>query len=282
MANREMAELWNGPAGDAWVRAPERYDAMLADLGRLALDAAGLREGERVLDVGCGSGQLAFEAAERVGPGGQVVGVDVSAPLVALARRRAADAGLDRVRFAEGDVQEHDFTGEAYDSVLSRFGVMFFDDPVAAFANLRAATAPGGRLAFVAWQAAPLNEWVMTAVAALVPHVGVPDLPPPGAPGPFAFGDADHLRSLLVDSGWDDVRIEGVTTTLLVGGARTLDDAIAYYEQDLLGHLMLAKAEPAQRRAALAALREAASSRMSPEGLRLGAAVWLVTANRQA
>lgn len=278
MANREMVELWNGPASEAWVVAPERYDGMLEHLGRLALDAAALQPGDRVLDVGCGSGQLSVQAAEQVAPDGRVLGVDVSSPLVALARQRAA--GNDRVRFLECDAQEADVAPEAHDVVISRFGVMFFDDPVTAFANLRAATAPGGRLAFVCWQSALANEWVMTALGALVPHVGVPQLPAAGAPGPFAFGDADHLRSVLAQSGWTDVAVDGVETTLLVGGPGTLDDAMAFYEQDAFGRRMLAGAEPEQREAGLAALRDAAAARMTDEGLRLGAAVWVVTARR--
>lgn len=278
MANREMVELWNGPASEAWVLRPERYDGMLDHLGRLALDAAALQPGERVLDVGCGSGQLSQQAAERVAPDGKVVGVDVSAPLIALARERAA--GNDRIRFVECDAQEADVPHDAYDVVVSRFGVMFFDDPVTAFANLRAATAPQGRMAFVCWQAPPHNEWVLTALGALVPHVGVPQLPEPGAPGPFAFADADHLRAVLTHAGWADVGIEGVQTTLIVGGPGTLDDAMEFYEQDAFGRRMLSDATPEQRAAGLAALREAVAPRMSDEGLRLGAAVWVVTAAR--
>jgi SAM-dependent methyltransferase len=278
VANREMVELWNGPVSEAWVLMPERYDGMLDPLGRLALDAAALRPGDRVLDVGCGSGQLSLQAADRVAPDGRVLGVDVSAPLVALARRRAA--GREHVRFLECDAQEADVAHDAHDVVVSRFGVMFFDDPVTAFANLRAAVAPGGRLAFVCWQSALRNEWVMTAMSALLPHVGLPELPEAGAPGPFAFDDPEHVRSVVEQAGWCDIAIEGVETTLLVGGPGSLDEAMAFYAQDVFGRRMLAGGDPAQREAALAALRDAAATRMSDEGLRLGTAVWVVTARR--
>ena len=278
MANTEMVELWNGPGAEAWVQTPERYDAMLEPLGRLALDAADLRPGEAVLDVGCGSGQLSVQAAERVGPAGSVVGADVSAPLVARARQRAADAA--NVSFVEADVQVHGFAAEAFDAIISRFGVMFFDDPVAAFSNLRSAAATGGRLAFVAWQAAPLNEWVMTPIGALVPHLGMPELPAPGAPGPFSFGDVDHLRSVLTASGWGDVHVEGIETTVLVGGPGTVDDVMEFYERDAFGRVMLGKATAEQRAAALTDLRSAVAAGMTEDGFRRRAAVWVATARR--
>jgi SAM-dependent methyltransferase len=278
MPNSEMVQLWNSPESDAWVVTPERYDAMLEHLGRLALDAAGLRAGEAVLDVGCGSGQLTMQAAEIVGATGRVVGADVSGPLIRRARQRAGDTA--NVSFVEADVQVHDFADETYDALVSRFGVMFFDDPVAAFSNLRSATAADGRLAFVAWQAAPLNEWVMTPVGALVPHLGMPELPPPGAPGPFSFADADHVRSVLSTAGWSDVQVEGVETTLLVGGPGSADDVVDFYQRDLFGRLMLAKATPEQQAAALTDLRQAVSAAMTEEGLRQRAAVWVVTARR--
>ena len=276
MANSEMNELWNGPASQAWVSAPDRYDRMLGEFADLALEAARLQPGERVLDVGCGSGALSRAAAEQVGGDGRVTGVDISAPLLEVGRTRSGGA----VDFEHADAQVHDFPEAAYDAVISRFGVMFFDDPVAAFANLRGTTARSGRLAFVAWQAAPLNEWVMTAIGALIPHVGIPELPPPGAPGPFAFGDADHTRGVLEKAGWTDVQLRGVETTLLVGGAAGVDSVMAFYEEDAFGKMMLAKATPEQRADALGALREAVEQRIGEDGLRQAAAVWVVTARR--
>ena len=272
MANQEMHELWNGELSGAWVQTPDRYDRMLEDLGRLALDAARLQPGESVLDVGCGSGALSRAAAAVVGPAGSVTGVDISQPLLELARSRGG------AQVVHADAQVHDFAPDAYDAVISRFGVMFFDDQVAAFANLRTATRPGGRLAFVAWQPGPMNAWVMTAIAALLAHVPLPEVPSPGEPGPFAFGDPDHVRGVLDGAGWRDVAVEGVETTLLVGGPGDVDSAMEFYEQDGFGRLLLSKADPEQRAAALAALRETVAERIGPDGLRLGAAVWLVTA----
>lgn len=273
MPNREMDELWNGPASRAWVEAPDRYDRMLEGFLPVVLEAAALAPGDRVLDVGCGSGALARAAYDRVAPGGAVTGVDISAPLVELARERSPG-----VSFVHGDAQVHDLGSATFDVLVSRFGVMFFDDPVAAFSNLHRAIRPTGRLAFVVWQPGPANPWVMTAIAALVEHVPMPDLPPPGAPGPFAFGDPDRVRSVLREAGWQDVAVEPVETSVLVGGPGDVDQVVAFYEQDAFGQLLLSKADQQQRTAARAALRQVVQERIASDGLRLGAAVWLVTA----
>jgi SAM-dependent methyltransferase len=278
--NDEMVKLWNSEAAQTWSTRPERYDAMLSDLGERVLRAAALAPGERVVDVGCGGGQLTLQAAEAVGPTGSVLGVDIATQLVGLTGRRATEAGLSNVDVLEADAQSHDFPASSYDVVMSRFGVMFFADPVAAFANLRQATAAGGRLAFVCWQPAPLNEWATVPLFAVGPHVGFPEPPPPGAPGPFAFGDADRLRQILQDAGWSDVTFEDVQTTVPAGGARSADEAVAFITEDTFGKLLLANATPEKREAAVAALREAYAERTGPDGVRLKAAAWIVTARR--
>lgn len=273
MPNAEMDELWNGPASRAWVDTPDRYDRTLEGFLPVVLEAAALEPGDRVLDVGCGSGALARAAYDRVSPGGAVTGVDISAPLVSLARELSPG-----VEVVQADAQVHDLGTGAFDVLVSRFGVMFFDDPVAAFANLRRAMRPDGRMAFVAWQSAPSNAWVMTAIGALIEHVPMPELPAPGAPGPFAFADADRVRSLLTDAGWRAVEVEPVETSILVGGPGDVDSVLAFYEQDPIGQMLMSKADEAQRAAAHASLRQVIEERIASDGLRLGAAVWLVTA----
>jgi SAM-dependent methyltransferase len=278
--NADMVKLWNSDAATTWATRPERYDAMLHDLGRRVLDAAELQEGERVLDVGCGAGQLSVQAAEQVGPSGSVLAIDIARDLLAVTRRRAAEAGVENLTALEADAQVHAFTASSYDVVISRFGVMFFADPVQAFANLLAATAPGGRLAFVCWQPAPGNEWATVPLFAVGPHVGFPEPPAAGAPGPFAFGDGDRLRSILTGAGWADVALQDVQTTVPAGDARTADEAVAFITEDTFGKMLLAEAEPAKRDAAIAALRAAYDERTGPDGVRLKAAVWVVTARR--
>ncbi|GAC1440940.1 MAG: methyltransferase domain-containing protein [Mycobacteriales bacterium] len=275
-----MIELWNSDAAATWSARPERYDAMLGPLGERVLAAARLAAGERVLDVGCGAGQLTVQAASAVGPTGHVAGMDISRDLLAVARGRAAAAGLTNVDCLEADAQVAVLAASSYDVILSRFGVMFFADPVAAFTNLLGAVVPGGRLAFVCWQPAPGNEWVTVPLFAAGPHVGFPEPPPADAPGPFAFGSAGRVRQVLGDAGWTGVELDDVQTTVTPGGARTAEEAVAFISEDTFGKTMLATAEPAAREAAVAALHEAYASRLGPTGVELRAAVWVVTARR--
>ena len=169
------------------------------------LEAADLREGQRVLDVGSGAGIAALSAASAVGSAGSVTGADISAPLVGHASRRAEREKATRVSFVVRDVQQEPVDGGPFDAAISQFGVMFFEDPRAAFTNIRNHLAPGGRLAFACWQSMDQNPWFIGA--ALAPFVDQPPPPPPGKnpTGPFAFADPEQVASILADSGWSDI-----------------------------------------------------------------------------
>ena len=204
--NAGQIEYWNETAGPGWVASQESRDIELAPWGLKAMEALGVQTGARIIDVGCGCGATTLDLARRVGPGGGVLGADISAPMLAVARRRAEAEGLAQARFTQADAQTHAF--EPADGVFSRFGVMFFADPVAAFANLRRAMKPGGRLGFVCWRPMELNAWVnvpMSAVVSLLP--APPPSPPAGAPGPFAFADSERVRGILHDAGWREIEI---------------------------------------------------------------------------
>jgi SAM-dependent methyltransferase len=273
-ANVVQAELWNGAEGRDWADHPERYEAMLGPFGARVLDAVALRPGERVLDVGCGAGDLARAAANRVGPDGQVLGLDLSAALIDAARQATA---ADQASFVVGDAQTYGLPQGGFDVVVSRFGVMFFDDPVAAFANLGSALRPGGRLGFVCWQDAAANEWMLTAPMAALAHAPPPDPAVFEALSPFGFADPDRVVAILGEAGFVDVTCTGVEQPLLFGGARTVEDAVEFF-RDGIGASLLAGAGPEQVAAALDAVREALVPRMTARGVELGAAAWLVTA----
>jgi len=237
-----------------------------------------VRPGERVLDVGCGVGQTTLELAERVGPSGSVLGIDISTPMLARARERARAAGLANVRFENADAQTHAFTPESVDLVYSRFGVMFFADPTAAFANLLRALRPGGRLAFVCWQAMTENAWMRESLAAVLKHVAPPPPADPHAPGPFAFADAARVRGILERAGFRAVRHEAVPGQLSLGAS--LDEAVSFAVEIGPASRLLKEAPEAARAAAVAELRKALEAHVTPKGVDLGYATWIVTAER--
>jgi len=276
MANTDMAEYWNGRPADVWVTEAERFDSMLAPFGRRLLTAASLKPGERVLDVGCGNGAVSLDAARAVGRGGRVTGLDLSAPMLKVARRRAEERGID-ASFVQGDAQTASFD-QPFDIVLSRFGVMFFDDPETAFANLAKATRPGGRLCFVCWQEILANEWIAVPAMAMVTHVGIPELPQPGTPGPFALADAERTRGLLGSAGWSDATVEEYSDLMPMG--RDPDDVVAFMLSDEMGRRLVEGKDPEAVKAGIEATLEALRPYATPDGVLLHGAYWLVTARK--
>jgi SAM-dependent methyltransferase len=271
--NPEQAEYWNGDEARHWLEHEARYERMLAPLVPVLLDAAELDASDRVLDVGCGAGATTRAAAARV-VRGEAVGVDLSRPMLDCAERRAREAGLTNVRFEQGDAQIHPFSPE-FSVVLSRFGVMFFADPPAAFTNLARALTPGGRLAFTCWRPAFENEWITVPGLAVAAHISLPERAQ-GGPGPFAFGDADVVRDILTSAGFVDIRLDRVDQPRALGD--TVPDTIAFFRESGIGKAMLADASPATIDAVVASLTEALAPYASPDGVRLGSAAWLVTA----
>lgn len=265
-ANAEQRDYWEGAPGRRWVDASDQYDLTLAPFADAVLDAGTVEPGERVLDVGCGAGTLAIAAAAR---GGHAAGVDISTTMIDAARARSAD-----VEFTVGDVQTMSL--DRFELVCSRFGVMFFDDPVAAFANLGRT---GGRLAFVCWQAPSQNQWVAEPIGAIIDVLGsLPPGPPPDAPGPFAFADPDRVRSLLVEAGWSGVAIEPFETVIHPGGPGPVDVAAEFSTVGGPASRLLAD-HPDE---VLAAVRQRMAERFERfhdgTGTALGAATWVVTA----
>lgn len=221
---------WQDAAGRRWVELQERTDAQLDPLGRAALERLSVRPGERALDVGCGAGQSTLELAELVGPRGSVVGVDVSEPLLARAKQRVDAAGLSNVELVLANAASARVAPPA-DLLFSRFGVMFFDEPVAAFAHLRTLLVPSGRLGFVCWQPLEVNPWAhapLTAVRRLRPEHPLVELLQPGKPGPFAFSDPALVERILTGAGFSDVSVTPHVVDVALGGAPTLADAVDY------------------------------------------------------
>jgi SAM-dependent methyltransferase len=273
----EQVAYWSGEGGATWLEREARIDATIAVLGERALAAAAPKAGETVLDVGCGTGPTTRMLARAVVPGGSVLGVDLSSPMMAEAARRAAAEDLGNVRFVAGDASTMAFQPASFDLVFSRFGVMFFGDPVAAFAHLRRALKSGGRLAFLCWRPFKENPWALVPFMAGAPLL--PPLPRPGPddPGPFSFGDAERVRRILGAAGFSGIAIDAVDEVLpLASGG--IEEAVVQATE--IGPLSRAMREaPADTRARVVeAVRGALAPHLVDGAVRLPAAGWLVKA----
>lgn len=207
IANQDQAANWNEAGGRTWVEMNDVLDRMLAPFEAALTEAAFPGAGRRVLDIGCGAGATTLAMARRLGPQGMILGVDISAPLVEAANARARAEGLDQAAFMKADAQTCAFAPGDFDAAISRFGVMFFDDPEAAFANIRSGLRPDGQLTFVAWRSPKENPFMIAAATAAAPYLPAMSPPQPDAPGQFGFADGERVRRILEGSGWSDVEI---------------------------------------------------------------------------
>jgi SAM-dependent methyltransferase len=276
-SNRAAADAWNGDDGAHWVAHAATYDRSVARYHGPFLDAAAIGEGDRVLDVGCGGGEATCDAARRAGRG-TAVGVDLSAPLLELARSRAAAAGIRNATFLQADAQVHPFEPASFDCAISRTGAMFFGDAPAAFANIARAVRPGGRLCLLVWEDLAANEWLPAFVGALTGGGG-PPAAPPGAPGPFSLADPAHTRSLLTDAGFTDVALDDRREPMWFGA--DADAAFAFVSSLGVARGILGGLDDGGRTRALEALRGSITAHETAEGVLYRSAAWIVTAVRR-
>lgn len=275
----EQAAFWNGPGGQGWLAAYGRIERAIAPFSEVVLDAAAARPGERAIDVGCGTGATTAALAGAVGAGdatgGHVLGVDISQPLIEAARARQ----VANATFALGDAAVQPFDARSVDLVFSRFGVMFFADPVAAFRNLRSALRPTGRLVFLCWRTPQENPWGLVPVRAAQPFL--PPIPRPGPedPGQYSFGDRGRVSRILGEAGFGAPAFEPVDRPVWMGGsvAEVVEGSSRF------GPLARAFAEaaPAARQQAEAAIAQALEPHAGPDGVSLPGACWLVRAAAQ-
>lgn len=276
--NAEQITYWNDTAGPKWVVLQAVIDEQIRPLGERAMDRADLRPGLQVLDIGCGCGDSTLELARRVAPGGTVMGVDVSAVMLARARAQARASGA-AAHFQQADAQTHAFEAHGADVVFSRFGVMFFADPTAAFTNLRRALRDDGRVVFVCWQALAENPWMVVPLTAALPLLEPPPpLPAPDAPGPFAFADPEKVRAILDGAGFRDVQLESVHAELTIGGGAGLDETANFLVQMGPAAAVLRDTnDPDLLRRVTTAIRDALAPYQTPRGVRMQSASWIVT-----
>ena len=278
--NAQQIAYWNEQAGPRWVRLQGLLDVQLAPLGDAMMDTLALAAGERVLDVGCGCGDTTLAIARRVGATGSVTGLDISGVMVERARQRAREAGLTNVRFEIADAQTHRLEPGGFDALFSRFGVMFFTDPVAAFTNLRAALRPGGRLGFVCWQAMQHNPWLMEPLKVAAQHLVVPPPPAPDAPGPFAFADPDRVRDIVSGAGFAAVAIDDRSAQLTLGPSADIEQVADFLMQMGPTATALREADPEVQQRVASDMRAMLVPYQTADGVVMSAKAWIVTARQ--
>lgn len=277
--NADQVAFWNGDAGERWAANQAFFDRLLAPVNGALLAAAKLMPGQTVLDIGCGCGATSFAAAEAVGSGGQVVGVDISGPMLAIARE-STKRTRTAPQFVLADAAHHRFAPGRFDRALSRFGVMFFADPPLAFANIRGGMKPGARLAFLCWQEMKANPWLATPLFAALPHVPPPPPVDPLGPGPFAFADRDRVWRLLTEAGFAAIEIAAQSFTFTMGqaGPGALDEAVSLAADIGPASAIMKDAGPEAQAKARQAIRAVLEPLVSPTGIQLPGACWLVAA----
>ena len=280
-----QSEYWNGSAGKKWASLADNQDTLLGKLGEAAMDAGSLSNAQSVLDIGCGSGGSTFEISRRIGSGGAVWGVDISKPMLDIAITRLTNHDIGNVKFSEADVTTFAFTDHFFDVAFSRFGVMFFEDPVASFVNIANSLKPNGKLSFCCWRSLSKNEWFELPLNVGLKYCDQPNqddtMDAAGlsySPGPMAFKDQDRINSILLASGFTEVSIHDHESKLVVGptpkiAASNLTDVgpLSRLMQNYDNHIkMLVQTE----------LEKQLMEHVTSRGVELNSNIWIVTANK--
>jgi SAM-dependent methyltransferase len=275
-SNAEALRAWDGPDGDYWATNAAIFEASLGRYDARLFATCAIAATDRVLDIGCGTGSTTRAAAHSARRG-SVLGVDLSSRMLDIARRRAAEEGLEHAGFLQADAQLHPFPEGSFDLALARTATMFFGDPVAAFTNIRRALRPGGRLVQLVWQPLSRNPWVQELAAALAAGRALPP-PPPDAPGPFALADPDRARRLLVAAGLTRIDIASVAEPICFGP--DAEQAYAFVAGMGFARSLLADLDRAARVRALATLRASVEAHQTRDGVLYPSAAWIITAHR--
>ena len=275
LLNADQLAFWNGQGGLTWVARAKHTDTVLSPVSEALLAFAAPRPGEQVLDIGCGGGAVTLEVARAIGPTGRIVALDISAPMLAEGKARAAAAGIVNIEWREADAATAKL--DRFDLLISAFGTMFFGDPVAAFTHMRRAANPGARMAFVTWRPLAENPWMQVPMNAVLPHVPPRPKPVPNAPGMFAFADPQRVSEILTAAGWAAPRFEKLDLDLDVAAGDGLEAAVAQSTQIGAVNSWLRGQPTEVAAAAIASVRKALANYVDGASVRLRGAMWLVS-----
>ena len=278
--NKNQKDFWSGKGGDIWVERQNAMDTMLSPLGEAALNKLNFNEEENVLDIGCGCGHTTLNIAKRIGPSGNVTGLDISEPMLKRAKESAVEMSITNTSFKCVDVQTEDLGDQIYSAAFSRFGVMFFEDSISAFKNINKSLISGGYLSFVCWQSPAVNPWQSLFIQEVKKFLDLPS-PPPRSPGPFAFMESEYVSSILEESKFQDITIEGHEAEVNMFSGRSLSDSVKdYISINPVVTQMLKESSENQIAEIVNSGIEAFSPYYSEKGLIFPSATWLVTARK--
>ena len=278
--NKNQKDFWSGKGGDIWVERQNAMDTMLSPLGEAALNKLNFNEEENVLDIGCGCGHTTLNIAKRIGPSGNVTGLDISEPMLKRAKESAVEMSITNTSFKCVDVQTEDLGDQIYSAAFSRFGVMFFEDSIAAFKNINKSLISGGYLSFVCWQSPAVNPWQSLFIQEVKKFLDLPS-PPPRSPGPFAFMESEYVSSILEESKFQDITIEGHEVEVNMFSGRSLSESVKdYISINPVVTEMLKDSSENQITEITNSAIEAFSPYYSDKGLIFPSATWLVTSKK--
>ena len=278
--NKNQKDFWSGKGGDIWVERQNVMDTMLSPLGEAALNKLNFNEEENVLDIGCGCGHTTLNIAKRIEPLGNVTGLDISEPMLKRAKESASEMSITNTSFKCVDAQTEDLGDQIYSAAFSRFGVMFFEDSIAAFKNINRSLISGGCLSFVCWQSPAVNPWQSLFIQEIKKFLELPS-PPPRSPGPFAFMESEYVFSILEESKFQDITIEGHEAEVNMFSGRSLSDSVKdYISINPVVTQMLKESSENQIAEIVNSAIEAFSPYYSEKGLIFPSATWLVTAKK--
>lgn len=280
--NSEQIAYWDGEAGQGWAERNAQMEQTLGPIGEAAIEAAGVKKGEAILDVGCGCADTSITLLAKTGPQGRVLGVDISSPMLEVAeqKKQGLDSSLQpAISFQQADASSHIFDAGSFDLMFSRFGVMFFADPAAAFANIRRALKARGRLAFICWAPVAENDWVTVPMGAALQHLPKPEPLPPNAPGPFGLADREFLERTLSEAGYADINISPFKPTMRFGHGMDRERAADFFIDAGPVSRLLRDAPPELVEPARTAIREALMPFYDGETVNLAGSCWIVRAH---
>ena len=274
--NQEQKEFWNEKKGEIWVSLESKIDKMLGPLGDQAIKILKPKVGEKIIDIGCGTGSTSQTLSKLVGESGIITGIDISKPILNFAHKQKENKKIKNINFIQADAQNHQFSDLNYDAVFSRFGIMFFEDPISAFKNIKKSLSCNGRLAFVCWSKREDNDWINLSSNVASQFLELPPKANPKEPGPFAFEDYFYIEEILTKSGWKNIKIKAYKQNIVIG--KTLDYAADFLSRMGPMSVPFENANEQTKEKVISALKECYSKYFTAKGVEFHFSSWIVSA----